>query len=278
MARTRFNISVKPGQEGIDCAKTVIELGQQQLSYAIYGPGEELLGYRNYELDGAAPEAELSALINDDEKLRNAAGRKILLYNYPEAAFVPGVYYSPSTGEAHLELLHGELPAATIVTEKGEGTSDGYFVYAVPTQVHRLFQQQLPVNRSFHYYNVLQHAEETRLKDTASYLLVTFYPGRLLVYAGSRGQVQLIRSFYYEAAEDVAYYLLNICQQLALSPATTPVFLSGMIDVSSVLYAEILKYFGIVELDSFATDAFEWPEEHPAHFFSPLLKIATCVS
>jgi hypothetical protein len=220
----------------------------------------------------------LSALINNDDRLRNTETRKILLYNYPEAAFIPEAYYSPSTGTAHLELLHGELPSSTIVAEKGEGRSEGYFVYAVPTQVHRLFQQQLPINRSFHYYNVLQHAEEGRQKDTGSYLQVTFYPGRLLVYAGSHGQLQLIRSFYYEAAEDVAYYLLNICQQLTLSPATTPVFLSGMIDVSSVLYAEILKYFGIVETDSFAAGAAEWPEEHPAHFFSPLLKMASCVS
>lgn len=278
MARTLFDISVKPGEQDIDCAKTVIEVGQYMLSYAMYGADEQLLEYRTYELEGAAPEAELLALINSDEKLRNTAARKILVYNYPEAAFIPETYYSPSTGEAHLALLHGELPSSTIVTEKGEGASDGYFVYAVPTQVHRLFQQQLPVNRSFHYYNVLQHAEARRQKDTGSYLLVTFYPGRLLVYAGSHSQLQLIRSFYYEAAEDVAYYLLNICQQLALSPATTPVFLSGMIDVSSVLYAEILKYFGIVEMDNFTMGGTAWPEEHPAHFFSPLLKIATCVS
>lgn len=278
MARTLFDIAAGTPDAGAAPARTVIELGQFILSYAVYDSADRLLEYRTYELEGSSPEQELLALLDNDERLRESPSKRTLLYNYPEAVFIPEQFYSPSTGAAHLELVHGELPFATILTEKGEGALHGYYVYAVPSQVHRLFQQHLPIDRTFHYYNALQLSEQTRQESTNSYLFITFYPGRLLVYAGSQGQLQLTRTFYYEAAEDVAYYLLNICQQLALSPATTPVFLSGMIDVSSVLYAEIVKYFGIVEMEAFAAGKAAWTEEHPAHFFSPLLKIATCVS
>ena len=115
--------------------------------------------------------------------------------------------------------------------------------------------------------------------EPVSYLSVLFYPNAILVSAVKDKQLHLLQSYAYEAAEDVGYYLLNICRQLQLSPENTTVLLSGMIEVSSVLYTEIFKYFGQVKLDSWS-DAAAIPalEEYPAHFFSPLLKLATCVS
>jgi Protein of unknown function (DUF3822) len=113
----------------------------------------------------------------------------------------------------------------------------------------------------------------------ASYLSVLFYPNRVLVSVIKDKQLHLLQSYTYEAAEDVGYYLLNVCQQLQLAPENVPVILSGMIDVSSVLYTEIYKYFGQVSLEKFSvTSAIPALEEYPPHFFSPLMKMALCVS
>lgn len=91
--------------------------------------------------------------------------------------------------------------------------------------------------------------------------------------------MQLVQSYAYQAAEDVSYYLLNICKQLELEPATVTVKLAGMVDVSSAMYTEMLKYFLHVEPDALPMDSITPSlEEYPAHFFSPILKLAVCVS
>jgi hypothetical protein len=110
-------------------------------------------------------------------------------------------------------------------------------------------------------------------------LSVIFYPRRILVALTGDGQIQLFQSFEYEAADDVAYYLLNICRQFGHEPETVSLGMSGMIDESSTLYNEILKYFGQAALEPFApATAVTALQEYPSHFFSPLLKLATCVS
>ena len=108
---------------------------------------------------------------------------------------------------------------------------------------------------------------------------VIFYPRRILAALTHNKEVVLFQSFEYEAAEDVAYYLLNICRQFNHDPGVIPLKMSGMIDESSTLYNEILKYFGHAELEAFApAPAIAALQEYPPNFFSPLLKLATCVS
>ena len=122
-------------------------------------------------------------------------------------------------------------------------------------------------------------ALRTTYQERSDYLSVMFYPKRLLVAVVKDKQLHLLQSYIYEAAEDVGYYLLNICEQLQIPTADTPIVLSGMVDVSSVLYTEIFKYFRQIELEKFPLENMEPSlQDFPPHFFSPLLKLAACVS
>ncbi len=164
------------------------------------------------------------------------------------------------------------------LSEKIPG-SEQYNVFRVPAEVHGLLQRSFANGKYWHYYSLWIQYGQKQLNERAAYLSVMFYPNHILAGVVKNKQLHLLQSYAYEAAEDVGYYLLNICGQFQLSPADTPVILSGMIDVSSVLYTGIFKYFGQVELEDFPGKEREPAlQEYPAHFFSPLLKLAICVS
>jgi Protein of unknown function (DUF3822) len=281
MAKILFDIVVgdEPA-EWFHC-HLVMEISRHIFSYAVMNHEKKLLRLRFYELDAhgnTEMAEELNGIIGTDEILKTAIEKKTLIYNFPESQLVPEKYFHIDTGEDLLELLHGDLNKGITLCEKIKG-SEQYNVYQVPAEIHNLLQQNFTNGRYWHYYSLWISSEQKKPPEPASYLSVLFYPNRILVSAVKNKQLHLLQSYAYEAAEDAGYHLLNICRQLQLPPQNTPVILSGMIDASSVLYTEIYKYFGQVSLEGFAgTELVPALEEYPAHFFSPLLKLAICVS
>jgi hypothetical protein len=142
-----------------------------------------------------------------------------------------------------------------------------------------LFQRRFSNGKHWHYYSLWMECWQKQTLPAGESISVVFYPSRVLVAVTNNKQLQLLQSFSYQAAEDVSYHLLNVCNQLSLSAATVPVLLAGMIDASSTVYTEIQKYFNHADLDVFpAAAATPALQEYPSHFFSPLLKLAICVS
>ncbi len=280
MAKILFDIPVSAAEDWAD-GHLVMEVSQHIFSYVVINPGKKLLHLRFYQVDannGKELAENLYNIITSDDKLKTETAKKTLLYNFPESELMPENLFNANTGKDVIELLHGDLNKGITLSEKIENAAQ-YIVYKVPQEVHSLLQNNLVAGKYCHYYNIWLQCCNNNAKNHLTYASVIFYPHRILVNVIKDGQLNLLQSYTYEAAEDVGYYLLNIYDQLGLSPETTPVVLSGMIDVASALYIEIHKYFGLVELDNFSENSNEPAlSDYPAHFFSPLLKLALCVS
>ena len=280
MAKILFDI---PGQETVDWqhCRLVMEVSHQIFSYTVLDAEKQAVRIRFYEMNAENSRdltEELQEILNDDDIFREAIKEKTIIYNFPECELVPGKYFDLDTNKDLIELLHGDLNTGVILGEEIRGWNK-YNVFRVPAGVHQLFRQGFSNGRYWHYYSLWLECGLENLNERVDYLSVIFYPRRILVAAVKNKQLQLLQSFSYEVVEDVAYYLLTICRQLNLPAETTVVELTGMIDASSALYTEIFKYFGHTELDaSPAVLPYPIPEEYPAHFFSPLLKLALCVS
>jgi hypothetical protein len=282
MPKTLFDISTTEDSiDGQQC-RLVMEVGQHIFSYAVIGAGKRLLRLRFHELD--APNARdlkdmLEEIIVNDDLLKERMKECVVIYNFPENHLVPEKYFNINITAGLIELMHGDLNRGVILSEKVSGSSQ-YNVFRVPADIHGLFQRHFTRGKYWHYYSLWMECGQKLNGQREDGFAVIFYPRRILVEFTNNKQVQLFQSFEYEAAEDVAWYLLNLCRQFDKQPETIPVSMSGMIDESSTLYNEILKYFGKAELEPFAI-AGGTPaalEEFPPHFFSPLLKLATCVS
>jgi hypothetical protein len=101
----------------------------------------------------------------------------------------------------------------------------------------------------------------------------------MTVLLRKQGQLQLIQNFEFNTPEDVAYHVLNVCKNFEVDASATVVTVSGMIDANSNLYNGLYKYVASVKF-------YELPgnhnyaaaiKEHPAHYFSHLFALASCV-
>jgi hypothetical protein len=281
MAKILFDISDK--DEAIEWHRCylVMEASRHIFSFTVLNAAKHAVIVRFYELfaenDRDLAE-ELEEVINADSSLKEKMKERVVIYNFPESHLVPEKYFHINTNKDLVDILHGDLQKGTILSEKILGWNQ-YNVFRVPTGVHNLFQRRFSNGKYWHYYSLWMECGQKQPNLQSDYLSVVFYPNRMLVAAIENKQLQLLQSINYEVVEDVAYYLLNICAQLQLSPERTPVKLSGMIDEASALYAEIYKYFGNTSLESLPdASLLSAYKEYPPHFFSPLLKLAVCVS
>jgi hypothetical protein len=282
MAKILFDIAVAPAPGDAAHGHLVMEISLRIFSYAMIDYHKNLLHLRIYEMDARNNNElyeELQGTIGSDDLLKTATEKKTVIYNFPESELVPEACYAADTASEMIELFHGDLNKGITLSERIPD-SPQYNVFRVPAAVHSLLQRSFVNGKYWHYYSLWLQYRQTIADTPASYIQAIFYPNRILVAVVKDRQLQLVQSYGYEAAEDVGYYLLNICDQLQLSPVETPVLLSGMIDASSVLYTEIFKYFAQATLEDFAVPAAAASalQDYPDHFFSPLLKLALCVS
>jgi hypothetical protein len=279
MAKLLFDIPAEEQADWRQC-HLVMEVSQHLFSYVLMNERKEVVCIRVYELD--APDnremaAEMDEVIFEDEVLKEKTHQITVIYNFPECQLVPEGFFRRDAGGELIEWLHGDLNNGVILSEKITEL-DTFNVFRVPSEVHRLLQRYFVNGKYWHYYSVWLECMKKETSLPGEYFSVLFYPNRIIVACFKNRQLQLLQSFIYEVVEDVAYYLLTICNQLDFSPETTAVKLSGMIDESSAMYSEIYKYFGNTSLDVFpAAGSPDGIDEYPSHFFSPLLKLAACV-
>ena len=282
MATILFDITVETDAAALVNSHLVMEISPRVFSYAVVNRHAALQQLRCYALDTTNHNHlldELQGIITTDTLLNTSIEKKTFVYNFPESQLVPEQYFSLEAAPHLMDLMHGDLNKGIILSERIQHT-DKYNVFRIPAGIHSLFQRHFTNAKYWHYYSLwMQYQHETGTTSMPDFISAVFYPNRILATVVRDKQVQLVQSYNYEAAEDVAYYLLNMCRQFQLSPAETPLILSGMLDTASVLYTEIFKYFAKTSMEPLPGIA-DVPalKDYPAHFFSPLLKLALCAS
>jgi hypothetical protein len=279
MTKTLFDIVSPEPPANWEQASFTLEVGPRFFGYMALNPGKQVVQARYYELEADShPELAdtVEDLIKQDELLKDKARSPLILYNFPEAQQVPEACFNINTNREIVELLHGDLNRGIILSEKIQGW-DLYNVFRVPAEIHTLFQRCFPASRHWHFYSLWLKCSRQQMQMGSDYLSVIFYPNSILVAVSSNRQLQLLQKLAYETAEDIAFHLLNICNQMQLDPEKLPIRLSGMLDASSAVYTEIMKYFGRAEFETYpAATSSPALGEYPSHFFSPLLKLAIC--
>jgi len=285
MIRPAFHIDrVKPGDD--DCLQSVLlmEVNTQGFSYLVlHQLRQEVLDAKCYALpgtDGKTLAERVKAIIATDEVLQNQFRQSIILYNFPEALLVPVHNFNLELNRDLVELSFGTVAKGLILSEKVPGQV-AHNVYRVQADVHALFQQKFNAGKYWHVYSLWLSSLKNFPQEADAnqpQMHVLFYPDKMLVTVFSEGKLQLVQTFLYQVAEDVVYYLLNICNQLDVSPELVLLTLSGYVQDDSALVTEVKKYFLFCNTDQVPTTfSGEVFNPLPAHFFSPLLKMALCV-
>ena len=148
-------------------------------------------------------------------------------------------------------------------------------IYKLPAAVKNVFNNHYPFSIQSHQSSSLINFDSNN-KDV---LYAVFYPEFVTVLLRVNGQLQTIQQFEFATPEDAVYHLLNLCQSFETVAANTVLTVSGMIDIDSILYQELFKYFQSVNC-KVLPDNFKYTEaitQHPAHYFSHLFYCASCV-
>lgn len=258
--------------------KLLVEVGVEGIAFVYYhGSPVQVAGLFIYQYD----QPGLSTTFADDlklflqnESLPSFHGCNIC-FNFKESSIVPNRYFDDAQKSDLLEVLFGVNPTTESFAQDIKGMQ-AKLLYRIPLNIIAALKNTFP-NASYHHSTALQLSFLDR--ETAV-LYAIVYQQHVKIFLITNNQVQLQQSFDYNTPTDVAYFLLNVCEQHQVSPNNIPLLLSVFIDQQSNLYDELYKYFLNIRFDESQEETVvtENIQEYPAHFFSHYFQLIPCVS
>ncbi|MEP7258543.1 MAG: DUF3822 family protein [Flavitalea sp.] len=269
-------------QVNLENASLLMEVGEKFFNYIIYQHDpKQLLRVRQYNLESTLDkniQELLEEIIAGDPLLNEPVKEKVILYNFPESSLVPESHFDIGMNKSVTQVVYGDAHKGLVLSEKIYGW-DMYNIYRIPKAIHTLFQSRFQAGKYWHFYSLLLSSLNNAGILTGTVIRLVFYNDKFVAAFFSGGQLKMLQTFTYETPEDAAYYLLLMCRHFEVDQHNAALQISGLIDGQSALYAEILKYFPVVEYEG-VPDTFNTEDiltEYPAHYFSPLLKMSLCV-
>jgi len=220
----------------------------------------------------------LREIVEGDELLKKPVKETLLVYNFPESSLIPEAVFTMDTNREVIDTLHGNLQKGLILTEKIPWW-ELFNVYRISPELHNLLQQNFSAGKYWHYYSLL--LKSYKMFDSSEKedcIKVIFYSDKMVALVIRQGKPVLTQTFLYHDTKDVAYHLLNCCQQLGLNQEEVRLLVGGLIDRQSALSTELHKYFLKIQFEEIdesikVTDELK---ELPLHYFSSILKMAVC--
>lgn len=268
---------IQPGNNNTEYADLYIEVSTQGLSFIIldYGIAVALAIY-HFET-GASDETAagyIHQIIEDQHLLQEKFNSVHIIYSYSPAILVPQQFLDGAYKDDLLALVFGEDSERVTRTDIMQKHAI-HNVYGIPAQVEMALTRYFGYAECSHIFSLLPDT----VKEPGNHLYCIFSSGQLKVLLVKDGKMQVMQNYNYSTPEDVAYHLLNLCKIFDVNVSGINVRLSGMIDASSALYTELLKYFLLMKFDTLPAQ-YEYPDafkEYPDHYFSHLFSIAACV-
>jgi hypothetical protein len=198
-----------------------------------------------------------------------------IVYAFPDSILIPYEIMNESVNKEMLEFVYGGLLEETVKRDFIY-KQNLYNVYRIPATVNSLMNGTFPSATFTHLYSVLP---EMIKDENQNHLYTIFGTNTIIVLLKKEGKLQVIQNFRYKTPEDAAYHLLNTCRSFDAAVNETTLHVSGMLDKVSTLYKELYKYFLHIEFEKLP-ESFQYADEikeQPAHFFSHLFTIASCV-
>lgn len=254
-----------------------IEINMQGMSYLVLN-GAECDVLVSYHFPAGSSADDTASLLKDivsKEPLLQQVFKKVhIIYAYPMQVLVPQSYFKSELQKDMLALLNGNAEDV-IIKNDFMSRHQLHNVYSVPRQVNATIDYLFSADYTTHQYSLLPDV----LKEDGDHLYCIFNTHYFTVMLIKIGALQVIQRFDYKAPEDVAYYLLHLCESFDVPPADIKIHLNGLIDASSNLYSELAKYFLYLQFEKLP-DNYIYPEafrDYPEHFFSHLFAVALCV-
>ncbi|MEO8769191.1 MAG: DUF3822 family protein [Ferruginibacter sp.] len=254
----------------------LIEAGDHGISFIWFTKAPFLVkGVAVYNIVDGYTAMDIRNIFNSQEIYLTGLSSVTICYDFKESILIPEKYNHAAINEEALSLIYGEDD--NVILNKDLVTSASiYNHYRIPKQIEVVFAQRFPKADIFHATSL----QLEQLSQEKNLLYCVIYHNVLKAILYKDGKLQIVQQFGYISPEDVAYYLLNVCEQFGVKPTETKLRLSGMVDEHSKLYMGLCNYFLDISFENVADNIYAQEElkKLPAHFFSHLTALALCVS
>lgn len=278
MKHVNPSFSIQAPKINFETADLFAEAGPAGFSIVVLEAGQSFKALAVYTFEAGLQDHELAArftaIFNSEHLLQKQYSRSHIFWSFPESILVPAELMNADRNENMLNLVFGDA-------RHGLTRSDFVYkhnlhlLYRIPQSTADVFSGFLPFATQTHIFTTMVNQDI----PAGDHLFTVFYSNSLTIMLCKAGQLQLIQNFTYNNPDDCVFHLLNVCQGFDVQPEAVVLHINGMIDVRSGLYETIYKYFLQVSFDELpgSYTYHETVHEHPAHFFSHLFALASCV-
>lgn len=261
-------------------SKLFIELGQRHLaSFVVNSKTNQILAYEFFQLNDRLTPSLLNGYIVDKNFSFNAFEAVFFVHNQKEFALIPSDFHKNHLDKSILETIHGDLiPLQTLIDELPQWEIVN--IFGIEKSIYTSILAILPEAKHIHINSIyLKSAFKQLVNMHDQWIKVYFYPSFFNVVVMKDAQLQIMQSFYYETADDVIYFLINLTDQFLLDVTTLHMQVSGLIEEGFITFKELNKYFLNVSLELNPELHFVKGQEphEPLHYFTPLFLSSQCV-
>ena len=271
-----FNIQA-PGID-FETAQLFAEAGPMGVSLIILDADNCFKAIVTYAFASGLSDAELAENIkfvcSSENLLQKQYNKTHIFWSFTESILVPAELMNADRNVNMLNLVFGDARQG-IIHSDFLYKHNLHNVYRLPDAVADIFAGHLPISTQTHFFSALVNRD----MPAGNHLFTVFYNSSLTIVLCKEGKLQVVQNFTYSNADDCVFHLLNVCKGFEVEPDSATLHINGMIDEKSGLYAAIYKYFLNIAFDTLPDD-YTYADEiknHPAHFFSHLFALASCV-
>jgi hypothetical protein len=202
-----------------------------------------------------------------------------LLFATPKFTLIPSALYDAQQMESLFKFNHS-IDATEILMHNFIYGNSSYVAYTIPKQIHTWFKEKYPAIRFYHQACPL--TEELLLKNklgnTQTLAYINVYADFFDFVLLEKGALKLFNAFAFKTDTDFQYFVLNVFDQLKLSPTEVPVLISGIIKKDDSKIEFLKKY--IKNLDylnkPYHFDYSFGFEDIPGHYFTNMINLYQC--
>ncbi len=268
---------IQPVKIDTSCADLYLDINAQSLSYVVID-SNICLALAIYRFKTGSSDETIANNIHEvvaEQSILQQRFKKVhVTYGFDSFVLIPHQFMNGTDNDAMLELVYGESSERVIRTDFMYRHAI-HIVYGIPKTVDNVIRRYFELAQCTHLFSMLPDF----VNAEGNHLYCIFNTGQIKVVMMKDGKLQLMQNYSYDTPTDATYQLLTICKNFEVNVNSCKVHLSGMIDESSALFAELYKYFLQIQLTPLP-EKFQYPEEigqYPSHYFSHLFSTAACV-
>ncbi|MCX6282785.1 MAG: DUF3822 family protein [Bacteroidetes bacterium] len=185
----------------------------------------------------------LRSVLTANPWLKNPFKTVRIAFEGKKSTLIPGPLFDAQESENFLKLNFQLLADEHVLADHIQ-QFDNYNVYSIPKHLEDATKRLFPSARISSLTTILLQTVwmnfKTRISANRIFLHIKEKTFDILIYDGK--QVKYLNTFTWMVAEDVAYFLIFVLEQLGMNPEQASVILLGNIDRGSNLFELVYRY------------------------------------